>query len=108
MKIQQVDNGSGGSEMKDRVFVGKMSHLNNVEIRLQFLELLIFSMKYKQEFNIEHIKRLWRLLVLENPTPLEKRVFLEWLQKNKELSKKDGKCHYYSMLSTDLLKEIIE
>ena len=64
-----------------QVLTGKFSHKNNIESRLKFLEFLNQYLGKKNEFNINHMKRLFLILVVQKFSNVEEELFLNWLCK---------------------------
>ena len=111
--LQRVPKGLPAEGLGQKVFHGKVDHQTNIEIRLEILETIIPFLRKGQEISIDNIKQLWSRLVLQNTTPLEKTIFLDWLKKYRESLKDLGygrtpKKVINFILGQDLIKEVIK
>lgn len=69
-----------------KVFVGKYKHSDNIDIRLEFISLVNKYLSNKgKSLQIDNLKKLWRILVKNNITSVEKGRFLTWIIVNCEI-----------------------
>lgn len=77
-------NGVKIENYSNYIFCGKYNHNEQIEIRLNFLQTIDPHVEKKLQLTIDHIKRLWIILIKKAVTPLESTLFLAWLTKQKE------------------------
>lgn len=68
---------------KTLFFEGKIDHVQNISIRLEFIEFINHYLR-KADVKIEHLKKLWTLLIKDSITPVEKNTFLDFLVRKKD------------------------
>lgn len=71
----------------NQVFVGRYSHIHNIEHRFLFLENIALQLK-KGDFEVSHLKKLWGCLIKRAVTDVEKTSYITFLTKSKESSSK--------------------
>ena len=84
--------------------MGRYSHYQNIEHRLLFIENIALQLK-KAEFSIDHLKKLWNVLVKKSITDVEKNAFLSWIVKYKESNYGKGKTY---IINDNLMKAFFQ
>jgi len=68
---------------KNLFFEGKIDHSQNISIRLDFIEFINQYLR-KTDIKIDHLKKLWTMLIKDSKTPVEKNTFLDFLVRKKD------------------------
>ncbi|KAL4505333.1 hypothetical protein ABPG72_002395 [Tetrahymena utriculariae] len=96
----------------EEVFIGKYGHIQNIDIRLEFISLINKHLSNKQkDITIEQLKKLWKILVRSSITNIEKNKFLTWLNKkrqNNNDNNNNNKNVASSLLDENLLSQALD
>lgn len=85
-------------------FVGRYTHSQNIDQRLNFIENIALQPK-KGDFTLDHMKKLWNVLVKRSITDVEKSAFLNWITKSKESNYGRGRTH---IINDNLMKSFFQ
>jgi len=91
---------------KNLFFEGKIDHIQNISIRLDFIEFINHYLR-KMDVKIEHLKKLWTMLIKDSVTPVEKNTFLDFLVRKKDPKNPQRKNVTY-ILNEGLMKELFD
>ncbi len=71
-------------EMSEQVFAGKYGHLQNLEIRFKFLEMVLSQGGEEICIGKDGLQRLWNMFVTESAVEFDMRQFFRWISAEKE------------------------
>ena len=71
-------------EHGERVFAGKYSHSQNLDIRFKFLEFILSQGSEDIKMGKENLQKLWDLFVTDSPALSDTKQFFRWISAEKE------------------------